>query len=191
MADYIHSNNHYINNEEFLAAIIEYRKAFLSSEKKPKVPDFIADCLMKISTHLSYKPNFNGYSFRDEMVLDGIENCLMKVEKFDPEKSNNPFWYFTQICYRAFVRRILDERKQTYIKGKIISQLPVDMYALEQQDTDHNFSSEFLELMQLHGAYNGIVEREETRLAKKKAKAQTKKTNLEEIFILSEAPNNE
>jgi hypothetical protein len=115
-------NPHYVNNKEFLAAMIEYRAAVQEAEdqdeSRPVVPTYIADCIMKIAYHLSYKPNFVNYTFREEMICDGIENCLQYIDNFNPDKSNNPFAYFTQIIYYAFLRRIQKEKKYLYTKYK-------------------------------------------------------------------------
>ena len=113
----------YVNNADFLAAIVEMRAKKKEAEDKglpkPQVSNYIGECILKIATHLSYKPNFINYSYRDEMISDGIENCLMYAHNFDPEKSKNPFSYFTQIIYYAFLRRIEKEKKQAYIKLKM------------------------------------------------------------------------
>jgi len=118
------NKEYYVNNKEFLAAIVDYRqKVFIAKEKetsKPRVPNYIGECFLKIATHLSYKPNFVNYMFREDMICDGIENCLQYIDNFDPEKSSNPFAYFTQIIYYAFLRRIQKEKKQLEIKGKIL-----------------------------------------------------------------------
>jgi hypothetical protein len=123
---------HYVNNKEFLAAMIEYRNARIKAEEagepKPRVPEYVGECIYKIATHLSYKPNFINYSYKDEMISDGIENCLQYINNFNPEKSNNPFAYFTQIIYYAFLRRIAKEKKQTYIRGKLILDMPFDTF---------------------------------------------------------------
>lgn len=115
-------SNHYVDNENFLKEMIEYRKKVQSakedSREKPRVPNYIGLCLFKIATHLARKPNFANYSFREDMVSDGVENCLLYIDNFDPEKSTNPFAYFTQIIYYAFLRRIQREKKQLYIKYK-------------------------------------------------------------------------
>ena len=87
---------------------------------KPRVSNYVGDCFLKIATHLSYKPNFVNYPFREDMICDGIENCLQYIDNFDPEKSSNPFAYFTQIIYYAFLRRIQKEKKQLEIKQKIL-----------------------------------------------------------------------
>jgi len=113
---------HYINNQDFLKALVDYKtgcvEAASAGKPKPKIPNYIGECFMKIAEGLSHKPNFINYTYRDEMVADGIENCLMYFENFDPSKSNNPFAYFTQIIYFAFLRRIQKEKKQLYVKYK-------------------------------------------------------------------------
>jgi len=111
---------HYVDNEEFLVAMVAWKvtlaEAEASGDPKPGVTEYICKCFLNIATHLSYRPNFIGYSYREEMISDGIENCLMYCSNFDPKKSSNPFSYFTQIIYYAFLRRIQKEKKQQYIK---------------------------------------------------------------------------
>ena len=115
---------YYVNNKEFLAAITVYRNSVLKARDdgtaRPRVPNYIGECFLKIATHLSYKPNFVNYMFREDMICDGIENCLQYIDNFNPEKSSNPFAYFTQIIYYAFLRRIQKEKKQMEIKNKIL-----------------------------------------------------------------------
>ena len=122
--------DYYVNNKDFLEAITIYRNrvidAKLKGKDRPRVPNYIGDCFLKIATHLSYKPNFVNYMFREDMVCDGIENCLQYIDNFDPEKSSNPFAYFTQIIYYAFLRRIQKEKKQLEIKSKILERCGYD-----------------------------------------------------------------
>ena len=124
------NKEYYVNNKEFLEAITVYRKKVIASKEngtaKPRVPNYIGECFLKIATHLSYKPNFVNYMFREDMICDGIENCLQYIDNFDPEKSKNPFAYFTQIIYYAFLRRIQKEKKQLEIKGKILERSGYD-----------------------------------------------------------------
>lgn len=114
---------HYINNEEFLKSLLLYKKNVRKAKRdkvdKPVIPNYIGECFMKIAERLATKPNFANYSFRDEMIGDAIENCLMYFENFDPKKSKNPFAYFTQIVFYAFLRRIAKENKNQYVKYKI------------------------------------------------------------------------
>ena len=123
-------SEHYVNNKEFLAAIVEYKeKVALAAERgeaKPRITNYLGECFLKIATHLSYKPNFVNYMFRDDMISDGIENCVQYIHNFDPEKSRNPFAYFTQIIHYAFLRRIQKEKKQLEIKTKIIEKTGFD-----------------------------------------------------------------
>ena len=117
-------SEYYVNNKEFLAAITVYRNSVLKARDdgaaRPRVPNYIGECFLKIATHLSYKPNFVNYMFREDMICDGIENCVQYIKNFDPEKSSNPFAYFTQIIHYAFLRRIQKEKRQMDIRAKII-----------------------------------------------------------------------
>lgn len=121
---------HYVNNKEFLAALIEYKNLIELAEKrgdpKPQITNYIGECFLKIATHLSFKPNFVNYIFKDDMISDGIENCVQYIHNFDPEKSQNPFAYFTQIIHYAFLRRIQKEKKQLEIKNKILERTGFD-----------------------------------------------------------------
>ena len=117
-------SEHYVNNKEFLAALIRYREdveiAQIQDKTKPVIPRYIGECFLKIANHLSFKPNFVNYMFKEDMISDGIENCVQYIHNFNPEKSKNPFAYFTQIIHYAFLRRIQREKRQLEIKNKII-----------------------------------------------------------------------
>ena len=121
---------HYVNNQELLAALIKYKDEVAIAEAKglpkPKVNNYIGSCFLKIATHLSYRPNFINYMYKDDMVCDGIENCIQYIDNFDPSKSKNPFAYFTQIVYYAFLRRIAKEKRQLDIKEKILEKSGYD-----------------------------------------------------------------
>tara|TARA_B100000035_G_scaffold292842_1_gene281793 strand:+ start:3962 stop:4459 length:498 start_codon:yes stop_codon:yes gene_type:complete len=121
---------HYVNNKEFLAALIKYREDVELAEKrgepKPQITNYLGECFLKIATHLSFKPNFVNYIFKDDMISDGIENCVQYIHNFNPEKSQNPFAYFTQIIHYAFLRRIQKEKKQLEIKNKILEKTGYD-----------------------------------------------------------------
>ena len=137
---------HYVNNKEFLAAIIDYRQdvAIAKSKDKPKprVPEYIGECFLKIATHLSYRPNFVNYMFKDDMICDGIENCLQYIDNFNPEKSQNPFAYFTQIIYFAFLRRIQREKKQLDIKTRILEKSGFDeVFSADSSAMGYNSST--------------------------------------------------
>ena len=117
-------SEHYVNNKEFLNALIKYQEdieiARLQDKPKPVIPRYIGECFLKIANHLSFKPNFVNYMFKEDMISDGIENWVQYIHNFNPEKSRNPFAYFTQIIHYAFLRRIQREYRQLEIKNKII-----------------------------------------------------------------------
>ena len=165
---------HYVNNADFLKAISEYKQKVKEAEEqgleKPIGSNYIGECILKIANHLSYKPNFINYSYRDDMILDGIENCIQYIDNFDPSKSNNPFAYFTQIIYYAFLRRIAKEKKQSYIKGKLIQDMPFEAFELQEQDESGEFHNAYLEFMQNNHTFDdSFIERKKEKKKKKQA----------------------
>ena len=141
-------SEHYVNNKEFLEALVVFKAKCLAAkeagESRPQISNYIGECFLKIATHLSYKPNFVNYMFREDMICDGIENCLQYIDNFDPTKSSNPFAYFTQIIYYAFLRRIQKEKKQMEIKNKILEKsgydevMHTDTYSGDMQGMNAN-----------------------------------------------------
>ena len=156
---------HYVDNKKFLEAMTEYRalriKAEEEGKRRPTVTNYIGECYLKIANHLSYRPNFINYTYRDDMISDGIENCLQYMDNFDPEKSKNPFAYFTQIIYYAFIRRIQKEKKQQHVKQKMIQNFGIEnmMDSIEGDDTQ--YQSQMLDFLRRNS-------REETEADKKK-----------------------
>jgi hypothetical protein len=166
--------NHYIDNAEFLRALLEHRERVQTAreagdEKMPQITNYLGECFVKIAEHLSYKANFIGYSYRDEMVGDAIENCLAVVNNFDPAKSKNPFAYFTQITFYAFVRRIQKEKKQLQTKYRYIDQLDISEIITQEQDNG-DFQNQFLDYLktQMDGYDYEKVISPATRAAQKK-----------------------
>ena len=173
----IKKTKHYINNADFLQALVEYKKRKINNPEEP-IPNYIGECWMKIAEGLSHKPNFISYTYRDEMISDGIENCLMYFDNFDPEKSNNPFAYFTQIIYYAFLRRIQKEKKQLYIKYKSTEQNGI-LEESAMYDSD-GFSKQF----ELYDNIAEFIENYEVVQQKKKDdKKVTKKLKGIENFL--------
>lgn len=162
---------HYVNNAEFLKAITEYRTKVLEAKEHglplPQVTNYLGDCIVKIATHLSYKPNFMNYSYREEMISDGIENCLQYINNFDPSKSSNPFAYFTQIIFYAFLRRIATEKKQTYIKGKLIQEMPFDAFEVQDHDDDGQYQNAYLDFIQTNQNFDDFIARKKEKRKKK------------------------
>lgn len=171
--------NHYIDNAAFLAALIEHRNAVLIAKESdtilPPISNYLGDCFIKIARHLSYKSNFINYSYKDEMISDAIENCLAVVNNFDPAKSKNPFAYFTQITYFAFIRRIQREKKQLQTKYRYIDQLDINELITQEQDAG-DFNNQFLDYLktQLDGYdYEKVVSPATKAAIKKKEKEES------------------
>lgn len=136
---------HYVNNKEFSLAVVDYVKSVNTAKERdesiPIVPDYVASCFMKISEGLSHRPNFVRYTYREEMVMDGVENCLRAIGNYNIDtatRTGNPnaFSYFTQICYFAFIRRITKEKKQQDIKFKFIEKMGVEDFVAMGMDNE-------------------------------------------------------
>jgi|TARA_B100000959_G_scaffold256240_1_gene289239 DNA-directed RNA polymerase specialized sigma24 family protein len=174
---------HYVDNKRFLLAMTEYRKdckrAERSKQQKPLVTDYIGECFLKIANHLSYRPNFINYTFRDDMISDGVENCLQYLDNFNPAKSNNPFAYFTQIIYYAFVRRIQKEKKQIKVKQKMILEANYDDISL-QPGEDREFKNQFTEFLRKNST---LTEEDLAKPRKKKKPTRRKRKGKLDYFI--------
>lgn len=171
------ASKHYVNNKTLLEEMTKYRSAVIASKEngtpKPQIPRYVGEALMLIAERLSYKPNFYSYSFKEEMISDGIENCIMYIDNFDPAKSKNPFAYFTQIIHYAFIRRIQKEKKQQYIKLKnmqhsfVFSELAEHVNGHENEMAgsssffDNEISSEFIR------SYEASLEKKKKEASKK------------------------
>jgi len=175
--------NEYVNNKDFLAALIVYRDQVRAAEvegkPRPRVPNYVGECIMKIDTHLARKPNFINYTFKDYMISDGIENCLQYIDNFNPDKSNNPFAYFTQIIWFAFLRRIQKEKKLLYVKYKLTEN--VNMMHMTADRQDHDIGSNFddsIKMSEWSSDYmsNFIKDFEET----KRRKVNKRQKNIDE-----------
>ena len=143
---------HYVDNKKFLEAIVERKEQIKEAEgvgeSKPQISNYLGECILKISNHLSYRPNFINYTYKEEMISDGIENSLQYIDNFDPEKSKNPFAYFTQIIYYAFIRRIAKEKKQQKIKERILLRSNIqDMIIVQPHDDEADFQTQYIEFL--------------------------------------------
>ena len=179
-------SNHYIDNKQFFEAMKQWKekvtKAEDNGDRIPPVTDYIGECFLKIATNLAFRPNFINYPFRDEMVGDGIENCLMYCKNFNPEKSKNPFSYFTQIIYYAFIRRIQKEKKQNYIKYKLLEEADVNGIIPEQMKIRNPF-------MHSKNPYADLCKLSQTDIENfepKKKKKKSKKDGALEEFLDNE-----
>jgi hypothetical protein len=179
---------HYVNNKDFSEAVVEYIKTVKEAESTgkeiPKVTNYIAVSFLKIAEGLSHKVNFIRYTYRDEMVMDAVENCLKAIHNYDIEaatRSGNPnaFAYFTQICWYAFLRRIAKEKKQQEIKIKFISQSPFDEFALANAD-EESIAAAHAFVDQLKGKIDQLKEKDTyfDSLAKEEKKKERKKRDV-------------
>jgi len=136
---------HYVDNALFLEAMIEYKMQWQTSkdneEELPIISEYLGSVFLKIAQRLSFRPNFINYAFKNDMISDGIENCLHYIHNFNPEKSSNPFAYFTQIIYYAFIRRIQKEKKQLYIKYKSMQNYEISPEYVEYMNYDEDFKT--------------------------------------------------
>jgi len=149
------TDRHYVDNKLFFTVMLQYKTEYdiakAAHTDPPKIPRYVGECLYKIATRLSMKPNFINYTFREEMISDGLENCITYLHNFDPEKSQNPFAYFTQIIYYAFLRRIESEKKHLYIKQKTLENFYFEGMLAEQSggEDDHvigvNLDNEYMQ----------------------------------------------
>ena len=179
-------SEHYVDNKKFLQAMIEYKdkcdKALKRKRKAPPVTNYIGECFLKIANHLSYRPNFINYTFRDDMISDGIENCLQYLNNFNPRKSKNPFAYFTQIIYYAFVRRIQKEKKQQNIKIRMIEDANLDDVAVNPGDENQDYKNQFIEFLRKNRPSSADELPKAKDIKVKKRKRREVKGNLENFY---------
>jgi len=188
-------NVHYVNNAEFSQAVVDYVKTVNAAKEKeeplPIVPDYIAMCFLKIAENLSHKSNFIRYTYREEMVMDAVENCLRAVENYNINATTrtgkpNAFAYFTQIIWYAFLRRIQKEKKQQDIKHKYMSQSGVEAFIMLGDDEGgHAVASHFVDVLKDRIEKVKIYDKEIKEYTKKekvKRKTRLADSNLEDFI---------
>jgi len=191
--------DHYVDNKEFLEHMVKYRKSVLEAEENnespPQIPDEIGTIFWKIANHLSFKSNFISYGFRDDMIADGVENCIQYIHNFDPDKSKNPFSYFTQIIYYAFIRRIQKEKKQLYVKYKSLENDSImqggDMMSEEDYNnvTSLGFAKLYDNMSEFIHNYEDSVEKKKAIKTSKTPKSKKRKSGSNSNNILQFAAN--
>jgi hypothetical protein len=176
------STVHYVDNKKFYEEILKYKKKVQEAKEQgleePRLPNYIGECIFKIADKLSTKPCFINYSYRDEMVSDGIENCIMYFKDYNPEIGQNPFAYFTQIIYYAFLRRITKEEKNRYTIYKNYQEMMCTTDASLMTDSDGN-------RLQPHSNYDNIntfMNKFEKREQEKKDKRKQAKQGLNQFY---------
>ncbi len=145
------SNTHYIDNELFLKKIIEYRRSVILAKKRklsiPPVNEELGEFFLRIAQKLSTCSCFCNYQFKEDMILDGVENSIRCINNFNitpQEKPRSPFAYFTQVTYWAFLRRIKRERRVLASKFKAYEHFfvteEISQSSYERPDGDHFFT---------------------------------------------------
>ena len=184
---------HYVNNKDFTAAVAEYviqiNKAKEADKTPPRMSEYIGECVYKIATRLSTRPNFINYTYRDEMICDAIENCIQYLGNFNIEKSSNAFAYVTQICYYAFLRRIQKEKKQVFIKQKSIMESDVSLESFQTIDGQYDPALTNTNVEWLKENMNNV--NYEPRKSKKKTPTTKKKTGTLEAQMTSKKTTEE
>jgi len=192
------NKDNYIDNQKMYQEMVDYTEKISEYNKKikkladneptppkPRVSEYIGSCIIMIAQRLATKPNFANYVHREEMIGDGIENCLMYIDNFDPKKSKNPFAYFTQIIYFAFVRRIQKEKKQMYVKMKMMEHLD-DKGVIRKIIKEQNLLSEKNSNDNLYASLFNLKDSDIKTFEKTSAgknKKKSKKSNLDDYFI--------
>lgn len=176
------NNVYYIDNKLFFEEMKKYKAACALAEiegrRAPKIPNYIGECFFNIANKLSNRPNFINYSYKEEMIGDGIENCINYMNSFDPEKSNNPFAYFTQIVWHSFIHRIQKEKKQQYIKYKSMNNMIINNEHFVGETENFSITPESYENTQKFiTTYESNIENN------KKKKEEKKEKKALELFI--------
>jgi DNA-directed RNA polymerase specialized sigma24 family protein len=158
-------SKHYINNRQLYDILIKYKKDFsLASEQNseyPKIPDYIGQAIYQICNKLIIRPNFFGYTsqWKQEMVSDAMLDCVSAINNFDPEKTNNPFAYFTQIAWNALIRRIQKEKKQQYIKLKNLERIIISENCSEEEVNHFKTNESSSEFIKTYEEKNSIIDK--------------------------------
>jgi hypothetical protein len=177
------AKQHYVNNKQFYEAILEYKKQCEDAAQKgldePRISNYIGECIYKIAEKLSTKPCFIGYSFRDEMISDGVENCILYFKDYNPNIGSNPFAYFTQVIYYAFIRRISKEEKHRYTLYKNFQEV-----LLSNHDTSLLVDTEDKNVLpkQLYDNINVFMAKYEKKETDKKEKRKQVKQGLQKFY---------
>ena len=183
---------HYVNNRDFSEAVMDYaisaRKAKSKDKQVPVVTDYIAQCFIRIAEGLSHRPNFIRYTYREEMVMDAVENCLRAINNYNIETATrtgkpNAFSYFTQICYFAFIRRITKEKKQQDIKFKFIEKMGIEDFV--QMGMDNDTANETMAYVDTLRQRISTVRQKDTAIKEfaKKEKQKEKNAKKLELFM--------
>lgn len=183
------STHHYVDDAKLYEAMVQYKLKLKENESKgldkPRVSEYIGSCILLIAKRLSTRPQFINYSYRDEMIGDGVVNCINYIDNFNHEKYKKPFAYFTQIIYYAFIHRIQKEKKHLYVRQKTLQNAYLNGLLNDYQESDGDSYGTVIDLDSDYMA--NLVEDFEKKLAAKKQKAKSKEAD---IFEIAEQANN-
>ena len=153
----VDKSRHYVDNEAFFGEMKKWKQRVHDAreveENDPPTTEFMGECFLKICEHLAMRPNFINYTFRDDLVSDGIENCLLYAHNFNPEKSKNPFSYFTQIIHHAYVRRIVKERKIKHVKYLYVERSGILNELTTEGEDNKRMTKQWVDYLRTHEKY--------------------------------------
>ena len=187
------NSNHYVDNKVLTEVLTTWSKAAKAAARKklpqPRIPEYVAECMLKIANRLSAKPGFTNYTYKEDMVGDALESCLRYIHNFNPAKSKNAFAYITQIVHNAFIRRIQKEQKQTYVRMKIVQDTSVSDSFHTQNGDFGKYSNSYVSYLHENNKEEVITKFEnwqDTRREKAKARAKTRQQS--PLFTEAEEP---
>jgi hypothetical protein len=173
---------HYVDNQKFYREIVAYKQKLAEAEEQgleePRIPEYVGECIYKIAEKLSTKPCFINYSYREEMIGDGIENCILYFKDYNVDFGQNPFAYFTQIIYYAFLRRIGKEEKNRYTVYKHFQEMMSSHGSEMFTDSDGNS----LTSGPLYDNINQFMDRFEKKEQAKKDRKKSAKEGLDKFY---------
>lgn len=174
------TNKNYISNKKMYNELIKYYDQIELAEKEnreePQIPDYLGECFLLIAENLAKKPNFSSYTFKEDMIQDGVLTCVANITKFDPDRTNNPFSYFTQAIFYSFLQRIAKEKKQEYVKYKSIEKKYFSEEVGETNNFDKgNFKTSDNNNLEIFDNYLEFIEEYEDKHLPKKSKQRRQK----------------
>lgn len=173
----------YVDNQRFYDEIVKRKAALKEAEEKglpkPKINDYIGKCLTDIATNFAKRPLYYGRTYKDEMIQDAIVNCVRYFDTFDPERTKNPFSYFSQCCYYSFLATIVNERDQAYTRSQIAKNVNIDKFTSQEHDNSE-IANEYIEYL------NSLQKTDYSKYYEKKPKLKREHINELQKFMDSD-----
>lgn len=133
---------HYVSNADLYEEFVKWHEKIKEANEKglpePPIPNTIGLAFLQIATNLVKKHNWLGnQKWHEEMVGNAIEDSVRYARTFDINRTKNPFSFFTQTCYYAFLRTIYKEKRNDYVKHKsMLNAIMSNSEHMEQLDDD-------------------------------------------------------